>query len=103
MDRRRNVPGDMEPFQSRFLSILAAKKEEVEKALDLLMERQKDYKRCDSESDFIEELAQAERERTVSTYYTLLERKNMELKKIEFLLRRVMKEEEFGFCEECGE
>ena len=32
-----------------------------------------------------------------------MERKTSELKKIEFLISRIMKDEEFGLCDECGD
>jgi len=102
-NRGKTDSGDIGTFQSRFLSILKARKEEVEKALDLFMDRQNEYKQLFSEVPFIENLDQAEREIATNTYYTLLERKTRELKKIEFLINRMMKEDEFGLCEECGE
>ena len=92
----------IETFRPRFLTILTAREEEIENALDLLVDRQKDNKQS-SEADFIEDFEQAEREITSNTYYTLLERKSRELKKIRFLINRIMKEEAFDLCEECGE
>ena len=103
LQRDNNESNSIETFRSRFLSILTARREEVEKALDLLVDRQKDYKQSFSNAAFIEDLDQAEREIATNTYYTLLERKTRELKKIEFLINRVMKDEEFDLCEECGE
>lgn len=103
LKRDNNESDSLETFRSRFLSILTARREEVEKALDLLVDRQKDYKQSFSNAAFIEDLDQAEREIATNTYYTLLERKTRELKKIEFLINRVMKDEEFDLCEECGE
>ncbi len=103
LQRDNNASKSIENFRSRFLSILTARREEVEKALDLLVDRQKDYKQSSSNAVFIEDLDQAEREIETNTYYTLLERKARELKKIEFLMNRIIRENEFGLCEECGE
>ena len=102
-EREKNESDSIETFLSRFMSILRARKEEVEKALALLVERQKEYKQSFSDATFIENLDQAEREIATNTYYTLLERKTRELKKIEYLISRMMKDEELGLCEECGE
>lgn len=100
---QRNKNEGFDVFRSRFLSILTARKEEVTRSLDLLVDRQKDYHQPFSNADFIEDLDQAERDRVTNTYYTLLERKTTELNKIDFLLNKIMKDEDFGLCEECGE
>lgn len=89
-------------FRKRFLEKLTARKDEVEKALDLLVTNQKEYKNHVSADELIEEFDHAEREISAQTYYHLLERKNKELEKIEILIQRVQDEEEFGICEECG-
>ena len=102
-EREKNESDSIETFLSRFMSILRARKEEVEKALALLVERQKEYKQSFSDATFIENLDQAEREIATNTYYTLLERKTRELKKIEYLISRMMKDEELGLCEEGGD
>jgi len=101
--RDNNESESLENFRSRFLSLLTTRREEVENALDLLVDRQKDYKQSFSDAAFIEDLDQAEREIATNTYYTLMERKARELRKIEFLIKRVMRDEEFDLCEECGE
>ena len=92
-----------EKLQSRFLSSLMARHEEVQSALNLLMERHKIQKLTFSKDDFIEDFDQAEWEVSANKYYTLLERKSTELKKIAILINRVLEEKEFGLCEECGE
>ena len=92
-----------EGFRATFLKNLLLKKEEVEDALNRLMEGQREYKSLTSEDDIIEELDHAEREISVQKHYSLLERKNRELEKIEYLIQRIEEEnEEFGRCEECG-
>jgi RNA polymerase-binding protein DksA len=89
-------------FQSRFLDSLKARKEDVEKALHLLRESQKEHKELFSEDNLIEDFDQASHETSINRLYILLERKSSELKKIDFLINRVLKEGEFGLCEECG-
>lgn len=96
---RRTRKGD---FRSKFLSNLMAKKEEVERSLDLLRDRREEYKNLKSDDEFIEELDIAGHEITTQTYYSFLERKTRELEKIDMLIRRLQQEEEFGLCEECG-
>jgi DnaK suppressor protein len=90
-------------FRSKFLKNLTDKKEEVEKTLNHLMESLREYKNLHSSDDFVEELDNAEREISAHMHYSLIERKNNELEKIEILIRRALQEEEFGWCEECGE
>jgi len=103
LEREKNESDCMETFPSRFMSVLRARKEEVEKALALLVDRQKEYKQSFSDATLIENLDHAEREIATNTYYTLMEKKTRELKKIEFLISRIMKDEEFGLCDECGD
>jgi DnaK suppressor protein len=87
---------------TRSLENLMVKKQEVEEALKRLAESQKVSEGLISAHDFIEEVDQAEREISAQTHYRLLERKNKELKRIETLIRRIVEDEEFGQCEECG-
>ena len=101
--RRKTPAFKAEGFRATFLKNLLMKKEEVEDALNRLMEGQREYKSLTSEDDIIEELDHAEREISVQKHYSLLERKNRELEKIEYLIQRIEEEsEEFGRCEECG-
>jgi DnaK suppressor protein len=100
--KKRRASSKSEEFRSRFLENLTAKRQEVEDSLKRLTESQKEYKGLLSAADFIEEVDQAEREISAQTHYSLLERKNKELKKIETLIRRSLEDEEFGRCEECG-
>jgi DnaK suppressor protein len=91
-----------EGFRSRFLKNLMVKREEIENALNRLMDSQKEYKALPSGDDIIEELDHAEREISAQKYYSLLERKNKELEKVEILIRRALENEELGRCEQCG-
>jgi DnaK suppressor protein len=52
--------------------------------------------------DFIDEVDDAQREISAYSLYSLIERKHRELRRIEYLIGRILKEEEFGLCEECG-
>jgi len=52
--------------------------------------------------DFIDEIDDAQREISAYSLYSLIERKHRELRRIEYLISRILKEEEFGLCEECG-
>ncbi len=89
--------------RSRLLKNLMARKEEVERAVMRLVERQKGEGRLISQEDVADEFNHAEREISAQTHYSLLERKSEELKKIDLLIRRVMESDDFGRCEECGE
>lgn len=92
----------IEDFRSRFLGNLTAKKQEVEETLKRLTDNQKEYEGLLFARDSMESVDQAEREISAQTHYRFLERKNKELKKIETLICRILEEEEFGRCEECG-
>ena len=89
--------------RSKILKSLMAKRIEVEVTLDRLREEQREYKKLASNDYLIDEMDHAEREISSQTHYILLERKNRELEKIEDLIQRSLKDEEFGLCGECGE
>jgi len=86
-----------------FLMNLHVKKEEIEQAIEGLKEKRKEYYQNLSSDDFMEEVDRADKEISLQHYYGLLERKYVELKKIESLMEKVSQDENFGLCEECGE
>lgn len=100
--KKRRLSIKSQDFRTRSLENLTAKRQEVEEALKRLAESQKVSEGLLSAHDVIEEVDQAEREISAQTHYSLLERKNRELKRIENLIRRIAEDEEFGRCEECG-
>ena len=89
-------------LRATFMQSILNKRQELEKTLDGLMESQKEYHVQFSGGDLIDELDQAQREISASSYYPIIERKIKELKKINLLIKRMSKEERFGLCEECG-
>jgi len=89
-------------FRNVFLESLQAKKEELEEALAGLLSSRKEYNGELTAGDYIDEVDDAQREISAYSHYGLLERKNRELRKIDYLIGRVLKEEEFGLCDECG-
>ncbi|MBW1801481.1 MAG: TraR/DksA C4-type zinc finger protein [Deltaproteobacteria bacterium] len=89
--------------QSHFLRTLIGKKEDAEKALARLIEREKEKRNQFSADELLDELDHAEQEILANTNAKLIERKIEEIKKIEDLIRRAQNDEEFGLCEECGE
>jgi DnaK suppressor protein len=99
---KKITPWKNEDFSSKFLSELMSKKEEIEKAFSNLMERQKEYQNLQSSDNFIEEGDNAEREISLQKHYSILERKTRELQKIDILIRKVLNDQQFGICEECG-
>lgn len=100
--KKRGITGKSADFRSRFLEKLRVRRQEVEEALKRLIDSQKEYDGLLSADDFIEDLDHAKREILAQTHYSLLERKDKELKKIEILIRRILEDEDFGRCEECG-
>ena len=91
-----------ENFRSAFMKSLKLKKEELQETLDRLMKSRKEYEGPLTAGDFIDEVDDAQREISAYSQFSLIERKNKELQKIEYLLNRVAEEQDFGICEECG-
>jgi DnaK suppressor protein len=89
-------------FKSRFLDKLTGKKQELEGTIKHLVNSQKEDMGKISVDSFIDDLDRADREISAQTFYKLLDRKNKELERINFLIRRIQKEQDFGLCEECG-
>lgn len=85
-----------------FMQNILDKRKELEETLERLIDNQKEYDLQFRGGDFIDELDQAQREISASSYYPIIERKIKELRKIDLLLKRMSKQEKFGLCEECG-
>ena len=96
------MPNKEDDFQTVFMKGLELKKKELLQTLDRLMKSRREYDGQLTAGDFIEEGDGAQREISVYSQFILIERKNRELQKIEYLLTRVTKEQDFGLCEECG-
>ena len=97
-------PEKREDFRETFMESLVEKRDELKAALDRLMNSRREYDGQLTAGDFIDEVDDAQREISAYGHYSLIERKNRELQKIEYLIDRVIKEEEaFGLCEECGQ
>jgi DnaK suppressor protein len=89
-------------FRNAFMKSLELKKQELQQTLDRLMKSRKEYEGQLTAGDFIDEVDDAQREISAYSQFSLIERKNRELQKIEYLLNRVAEEQDFGLCEECG-
>ena len=89
-------------FRSNFMSKLTARRLELEETLTQLLDSQKEYDSTSTAGDYIDHLDIAQREISSSNLYSLIERKNRELRKIDQLMARLLKDKEFGLCEECG-
>ncbi len=89
-------------LRDTFMQSILAKKQELERILERLIDSQKEYDMQVRGGDFTDELDQAQREISASSYYPIIERKAKELKKIDFLISRMSKDEKFGRCEDCG-
>jgi len=89
-------------FRTAFMRSLEFKKQELQQTLDRLMKSRKEYEGQLTAGDFIDEVDDAQREISAYSQFSLIERKNRELQKIEYLLNRVAEEQDFGLCEECG-
>jgi DnaK suppressor protein len=89
-------------LRATFMQNILDKRKELEKTLERLIDSQKEYDVQLSGGDLIDELDQAQREISASSYYPIIERKTKELRKIDLLIKRISKEGTFGLCEECG-
>jgi DnaK suppressor protein len=92
----------MENNREEFLASLHVKKREFEEALQRLMKNQKEYHEDLDGDASMDELDQAQREISVSSNYSLIERKARQLKQIDRLIRQIAVDSNFGICEECG-
>ena len=92
---------DLKDPRHPFLLDLLSKRAEIESAISNLKENHKiDYYRSSDHS--LEEADRADNEISAQQYYSLLERKSSELKRIEKLINSIQKIEDFGWCEDCG-
>jgi DnaK suppressor protein len=99
--KKKSMPKEND-FRTAFVKSLELKKQELQQTLDRLMISRKEYEGQLTAGDFIDEVDDAQREISAYSQFSLIERKNKELQKIEYLLNRVAEEKDFGLCEECG-
>ena len=102
MKQKRRASGKGRDFRSRSYDNLMAKRKEVEEALIRLTDSQRKYEDLRSVDPLIEDVDQAEREISAHRHYSILERKHQELKKIDLLIRKLLEDDRYGRCEECG-
>ena len=96
------MPKKEDDFKTTIMKALELKKQELRQTLDRLMKSRSEYDAQLTAGDFIEEVDGAQREISAHSQFSLIERKNKELQKIDYLLNRAAKEQDFGLCEECG-
>jgi RNA polymerase-binding transcription factor DksA len=96
------TPPKKSDFRKSFLETLQVKQAEIKETLDRLMKSRKEYNGEHTAGDFIDEVDDAQREISAYSQYSLIERKVKELRKVQLLINRISKEQEFGLCEECG-
>ena len=89
-------------FKTTIMKALELKKKELLQTLARLMKSRSEYDGQLTAGDFIEEVDGAQREISAHSQFSLIERKNKELQKIDYLLNRAAGEQHFGLCEECG-
>ena len=93
----------MEHNYREFLERLNIKKSELEDLITQLIQNQKEYHDQLVGEPGADESDNAERETSVFNKYSFIDRKNKELKKIEYLIQKITRNEDFGICEECEE
>lgn len=102
MPQKKKTMPKPDDFRKAFMKSLELKKQELQQTLERLMKSRKEYEGQLTAGDFIDEVDDAQREISAYSQFSLIERKNRELQKIEYLLNRVAEEQDFGLCEECG-
>lgn len=98
----RSQPKSKVSLRNAFLESLRQRRQEVKETLDQLKNSRMEYGAQHTAGDFIDEVDDAQREISAHSQYSLIERKVRELRKVEHLILRVQKEEDYGLCEECG-
>ena len=93
----------MEDNRNEFLTRLELKKKQIEETLNRLRENQKEYYDKSSNDTMMDESDNAQREVSLHSAYSLIEKKTRELQKTDLLLNKLLKDQEFGICEECGD
>jgi DnaK suppressor protein len=93
----------MEDNRNEFLARIGLKKKQLEEALARLRENQKEYYDRLSNDSITDESDHAQREVSLHGTYSMIEKKTRELRKIDHIVKKVLKDEEFGVCEECGD
>jgi RNA polymerase-binding protein DksA len=90
------------PERQDFIKILMEKREECERTLKRLYEIKREYMEKMDESSTNDESDLAQREISLANVYSMIERKNHEIREIDLLIQRLEKDQDFGICEECG-
>ena len=91
-----------EDFRSAFMKSLEIKRKEIKETLERLIHSRTEYEGELTAGEFIDEVDDAQREISAYSQFSLIERKNKELQKVDYLINRIESEEDFGICEECG-
>jgi len=95
-------PKTKSDLRRSFMENLVDRRDEIKDTLDRLKNSRREYGAQHTAGDFIDEVDDAQREISAYSQYSLIERKVRELQKVEQLLHRIQKDEEYGLCEECG-
>lgn len=100
--KEKPQPKSKASLRTVFLESLQVRRQEIKETLDRLKNSRMEYGAQHTAGDFIDEVDDAQREISAYSQYSLIERKARELRKVEQLIQRVNKDEEYGLCEECG-
>jgi DnaK suppressor protein len=86
-----------------FLEQLNAKKRTAENVLERLLQNQKDCTDQVFSNTTADETENAQREILLYRSFSLIEKKAHEVNQLSRLIRKAMRDEDFGTCEECGD
>jgi hypothetical protein len=90
--RMKKTETKEEDFRSAFMRSLESKRKELKETLERLIHSRKEYEGELTAGDFIDEVDDAQREISAYSQFSLIERKNRELQKIDYLIDRIEKE-----------
>ncbi len=93
----------MEHNYREFLGRLNIQKRELEDLVTRFMQKRREYHDQLVGEPGADESDNAQREISASSDYSFIDKKNKELRKIEHLIQKITRNEDFGICEDCGE
>jgi len=93
----------MKSSRKKFMIQLETKRDQLKESVAHWVEKQREYNELISGDNIADETDSAQREIDIVSTYSVIERKTRELKKIDYLIAKIQKDENFGTCEECGD
>jgi DnaK suppressor protein len=101
--KKEEKDGPMEDSRKEFLEQLELKKRKLQDTLSQLMKIRKEANDELSDDSPGDESDDAQREISLFSNCSLIEKKSRELITIDHIIKKILRDQEFGICEECGD